>query len=116
VERAVNLEACLEKPENIRIADMGVGMGGIMYPSVWLEKEKYCGMMEKVQKLKLDVIKVDEAARHSKINIGPLTRLAKWRNDGPVTAWLEVTGLHLHQPRNKQYRTFTTLPDLTALD
>ena len=30
VDRGVNLEACLEKRENIRIADRGGGIGGIM--------------------------------------------------------------------------------------
>jgi hypothetical protein len=30
VDRGVNLEACLEKRENVRIADRGVGIGGIM--------------------------------------------------------------------------------------
>jgi len=40
VEKGVNLETGLEKRESVRMANKGVGMGGIVYIVVWSERRE----------------------------------------------------------------------------
>ena len=40
VDRGVNLEACLENRESVRMADRGVGIGGIMYLIGMIKKKR----------------------------------------------------------------------------